>query len=115
VARLDPPRLDLPAGDYTIGKKWSYRSRQTGRGGSVFDTSGTVRVAALETITVPAGTFKAYRLELSGIHENGRRVQFTRWMRPDWGFPIKQIRELRDTRGAPDLRVWEMTEPQRRE
>ena len=114
-ANFDPPRLDLPSGDYVIGKKWSYRSLQTHRGGGTpFVTSGTVRIAALEEVTVPAGTFKAYRLELSAIHEDGRQFKLTRWMRPEWGFHIKQLREVRPNRGAPTLEVQEMLEVPRK-
>jgi hypothetical protein len=115
VANLDPPRLDLPSGDYVVGKKWSYRSLETRReGGRHYMTSGTVRIAALEEVTVPAGTFKAYRLELDAIYEEGSKVKLTRWMRPEWGFHLKQLREVRHPRGAPTLEIQEMLEVPRK-
>jgi hypothetical protein len=87
----------------------------TRRGGGVpVVISGTVRIAALEEVTVPAGTFKAYRLELSAIHEDGVRFKLTRWRRPEWGFHVKQLREVRPARGAPTLEVQEMLEVPRK-
>lgn len=113
VANFDPPRLDLPAGDYAIGKQWTYRSIQTNHNGSRGWVEGTVKIVALEEVTVPAGTFKAYRLELNSIAEWGERVRLVRWMLPDWGFPVKQQRQLRPRNGTPTLEIWEMTGRQR--
>jgi hypothetical protein len=113
VANFDPPRLDLPAGDYAIGKQWTYRSIQTNHNGSRGWVEGTVKIVALEEVTVPAGTFKAYRLELNSIAEWGERVRLVRWMLPDWGFPVKQLRQLRPRNGTPTLEIWEMTGRQR--
>jgi hypothetical protein len=52
---------------------------------------------------------------LNGIHEDGQRVNVTRWFRPDWGFHVKMVREVRPVRGAPELEIHEMIEPQRRD
>ena len=62
---------------------------------------------------VPAGTFKAYRLELNSISEWGERVKLTRWMQPDWGFAIKTLREIRGRTGAPTLETIEMVSRER--
>lgn len=113
IANMDPPRLDLPAGDYAVGKHWTFRSIQTNHNGSRGWVEGTVKIVALEEVTVPAGTFKAYRLELSSIAQWGERVRLTRWMLPDWGFPVKQFREIRPRTGAPTLETWEMTSRER--
>lgn len=109
IAKLDPPRLDLPAGDYAVGKQWTYRSIQTNPNGTRGWVEGTVKIVALEEVTVPAGTFKAYRLELNSIAEWGERVRLVRWMLPEWGFPVKQLRQIRPRYGAPTLETWEMT------
>ena len=115
IANYTPPRLDLPAGDYVVGKKWTYRSLQTDRAdGKSYMSNGTVRIAALEEVTVPAGTFKAYRLELEAMYENGVQFKLTRWMRPEWGFHLKQLREVRHRSGAPTLEVQEMLEVPRK-
>lgn len=113
ISKLDPPRLDLPAGDYAIGKRWKYRSVKTAAlgqsAGSSFVVNGTSRITALEDVSVPAGTFKTYRLELEEFAEDGTYVKLTRWMLPDWGFPIKMQRELRRRYGGPELDTWEMS------
>ena len=109
ISNMDPPRLDLPSGDYAIGKKWAYRSLQSNYKGPSFTVEGEVKIVALEDVTVAAGTVKAYRLELSSISGNGERVKLTRWMQPDWGFPIKMLREIRPRSGPPTLETWEMT------
>lgn len=117
MGRYDPPRLDLPAGDYVVGKKWSYRSLQTGNRGTPWSlmVSGTVRIVGVEEVTVPAGTFKTFKLELVETRADGVTMRLTRWMRPDWAFPVKQLREVRYRSGAPDLEVMEMQVPQRRD
>lgn len=113
LSKMDPPRLDLPAGDYAVGKRWKYRSLKTtalGKdAGNVVGVSGTSQITALEQVTVPAGTFKAYRLELEEFSDDGTYVKVTRWMLPDWGFPIKLHREVRPRWGGPELDSVEMT------
>ena len=73
----EPPRLDLPAGEYVLGKKWTYRSIETGLRGQVNWTEGEVKIVALEDITVPAGTFKTYKLVLEQVAQDGRRTRIT--------------------------------------
>jgi uncharacterized caspase-like protein len=114
IANLDPPRLDLPAGDYAVGKSWTYRTLQTNLNGMKVDVRGEVVIAALEDVTVPAGTFKAYRLVHTNFQSNGAHVKLVSWMRPEWGFPLKLVREIRPRSGAPTLDTWEMTAVPRR-
>ncbi len=57
------------------------------------------QVLALETITVPAGTFKAFKIEVTSSSPNGTDVKSTYWMLPDFGFPIKQQLEMRRPSG----------------
>ncbi len=113
LSKMDPPRLDLPAGDYVIGKRWKYRSLKTDamgpRAGSSSFVNGASRITALEEVTVPAGTFKAYRLEMEEFADDGTYVKLTRWMLPDWGFPIKMHREVRPRWGGPELGTLEMS------
>ncbi len=106
----DPPRQDLPAGDYAVGKKWSYVSTQTNLDGRQVRASGEVKIVALEDVTVPAGTFKAYRLEHLAFHSNGTRSKLITWMRPEWGLAIKMIREIRHPSGGPTLDTREALE-----
>jgi len=113
LSKIDPPRLDLPAGDYAIGKRWKYRSIKTDamgpRAGISTVVNGTSRITALEEVSVPAGTFKAYRIELEEFSDDGTYVKLTRWMLPDWGFPIKMRREVRPRYGGPELNTFEMS------
>ncbi|MBK9238319.1 MAG: hypothetical protein IPO19_21090 [Rhodoferax sp.] len=113
IADLNPPRLDLPAGDYAVGKKWSFRSIQTDFNGRKGWVEGDVRIVALEDVTVPAGTFKAYKVELTSMSQGGTRVVLTRWMEPNWGFAIKVQQEVRRRTGPADLEVHEMVDRQR--
>ena len=113
VAQARPPRLDLPAGEYAVGKKWSYRSIETSLKGEKYWVEGDVKVVALEDVTVPTGTFKAYRVELTSISQTGTRVLLTRWMEPDWGGPIKMLREIRPRTGPAEKEIYEMIGRQR--
>ena len=108
IADMSPPRLDLPSSDYVLGKRWTFRSIQTPIRGNPFWVEGESRVEALEEITVPAGIFKAYRLELTSISQTGERVKLTRWMLPDWGVPLKTIREIRPRTGAVEREIFEV-------
>jgi hypothetical protein len=108
IADMSPPRLDLPSGDYVVGKKWAFRSIQTSKNGNKGWVEGEVRIAALEDVTVPAGTFKAYRLELNSIAQSGERVQITRWHLPDWGIALKTLRVIRPRSGLGDNEIYEL-------
>ena len=108
IANVSPPRLDLPAGEYAVGKKWAYRSIQTANNGNKSWVEGEVRIVALEDVKVPAGTFKAYKLELNSISQFGERVRLTRWMEPDWGFSIKLLREIYPRNGPAEREIYEM-------
>lgn len=108
IADMSPPRLDLPAGDYVVGKKWSFRSIQTNKNGSKGWVEGDVHIVALEDVTVPAGTFKAFKLELNSLSQWGERVQLIRWHLPDWGVAIKTLREIRPRSGSVDREIYEI-------
>ena len=71
------------------------------------------RVVARETITVPAGSFDTYKMEMEQTAQDGSRLKITYWGQPDWGVAIKQIREIRDSRGALSGQIYEMQSRQR--
>lgn len=52
--------------DYSVGKKWSTRFKVILPNGGVNETDYEFKVVALESITVPAGTFDAFRVEGQG-------------------------------------------------
>jgi hypothetical protein len=60
-------------------------------------------VLAIETITVPAGTFKTFKIERNSINRAGARTKNTYWMLPDFGFIVKQTMEARRRNGKADL------------
>lgn len=72
--------------DYAVGKRWTSRSRAVTPHGFRFDSELTVRVVARERVTVPAGTFDAFRLEMNGWRSAPSLTQqlaFKAWIAPD--------------------------------
>ena len=76
-----------------VGKSWlasyTYHDRERGRSWNPVETSW--KVAAYEDVTVPAGTFKALRLEASPGTNNA--TQSTLWYAPETGIIVKRIFE----------------------
>jgi hypothetical protein len=73
------------AAEYSVGKSWSTRFDHTygsdGKTGKVYQE---FRVVGREHITVPAGTFSAFRVEASGWAERGSTtLAGTYWIAPD--------------------------------
>ena len=108
-ATLDPYQQWIPAGEYQVGKKWHTRSNMTLPEGNTIWVEMTGRIVARENITVPAGTFDTYKMELEQTSQDGTRLKVTYWGQPDWGVAIKQIREVRDTRGTLSGQIYELT------
>ena len=54
------------ASEYSLGKTWRTRYRVTFPGGKEDEVEENFRVVAREGITVPAGTFYAFRIEATG-------------------------------------------------
>jgi uncharacterized caspase-like protein len=107
-ATLDPYQQWIPSGEYQVGKRWSTRSTMTPVSGRPLWVELTGKVVARETITVPAGSFDTYKMEMEQTAQDGTRLKITYWGQPDWGVAIKQIRELRDTRGNYSGQMYEM-------
>jgi hypothetical protein len=75
--------------EYAVGKHWTTRFEVSGT--STGTNSLTYRIAAREKVTVPAGTFDAFRVEGSGLNE----------------YPFRPANELKFTTWrAPELRLW---------
>ena len=81
----EPANLTAPA-DIALGKRWRSAYTNTKPDGRVDTNFWDFRVVALEDITVPAGTFKAYRLDKRGESrsESGAVTQMTgtAWVDP---------------------------------
>jgi hypothetical protein len=72
--------------EYAVGKRWTTRYRETHRNGSVAEVVFDFQVVAREKITLPAGTFDAFRIEGQG-HLNYPNIYVAAyskaWMAPD--------------------------------
>ena len=83
-------RQDIPL-EYAVGQRWSNRFVTTLADGSRGLTEGRKLVAARERITVPAGTFDAFRIEGNGYSAGARGVltiNTVNWHVPELRVPI---------------------------
>jgi uncharacterized caspase-like protein len=81
VGRGSTPRQFYPA-ELFVGKRWSTRYVQRQADG-VFTFDYDLRVTARESVTVPAGTFDAFRIEATGRGVEARsRIRRTIWVVP---------------------------------
>jgi hypothetical protein len=70
--------------EYSIGRKWTTIYRGLRKDDVEDEWSLDFRVVARETITVPAGTFDAFKVEGSGfVKGSGTSVQIKYWVAPD--------------------------------
>ena len=79
----DPAKVQFPA-DLAIGKSWrtDYQNRYDGGSDKAFYN---MRVVALEDVEVPAGKYRAYRIEGEGWADGSRgrfRLSDTYWIDP---------------------------------
>lgn len=91
----DPPTPFLPADDLAVGKKWHARMTLTTKNGSKNWEEKEGKVVAIESITVPAGTFQAFKIEQSWKNGWGNWGTSTSWTLPNSGFAIKVIVDQR--------------------
>jgi uncharacterized caspase-like protein len=102
----DPPLTAQPGDELSVGKKWTNATNETNRFGVQFRTD-EYKVLALEEITIPAGTFKAYKIQIKGWAGTNRIDNLT-WVLPDWGVSLKTIRRVYHARGAPTKETVEL-------
>jgi len=80
-----------------IGKKWVFDSDWTRADGVTGNTKQDVEVVAYEQVTVPAGTFMAFKIVHRGWYRNSRgsngKQDDTFWYAPDANADIKHIRD----------------------
>ncbi len=78
------PALMVAPADLAIGKRWRAAFTNTKPDGQVLLNYWEYHVAALEEIQVPAGSFKAFRIEGRGGSREGKRfsMQKTLWIDP---------------------------------
>jgi hypothetical protein len=79
------PNQTLPL-EYSVGKRWATRFNITAPNGQTGSAAGEVRVAGRDMITVPAGTFDAFRIEIRtdgyGFGQPPSTHQINYWMAP---------------------------------
>lgn len=112
-ATLDPYQQWIPSGEYQVGKRWFTRSILTPKTGQPQWVELHGRVVSREQVTVPAGTFDTFKMEMEQAAQDGSRLTITYWGQPDWGVAIKQIRQIRDNRGALSGQIYELQARQR--
>jgi hypothetical protein len=74
--------------EYAVGKQWHTEFRISTPSGAEGTTAVDLRIAARETITVPAGTFRAFRIEGRGVfsdqmHRHAEETRLKKWVAPD--------------------------------
>lgn len=106
---FDPPAPFLPADDLAVGKKWNARYTVTVKSGAKNWEEKEGRVVALETITIPAGTFQAYKIEQNWRNGWGTYGTSTMWVLPNSGIYLKQIFDMHRSSGKRDHWMAEAT------
>ena len=88
--------------EFSVGKRWSSGWFVTTVAGVRFRNESEFRIASRERLTVPAGTFDAFRLEQRGVVTGGPmgpiEVIATYWLDPE---------RLRSYAAYTDIRKWE--------
>ena len=110
TGRYSPPLVLLPA-EFTIGNTWSGR---VNRHYISFDGTYTgpleykARVDRRERITIEAGTFDAYVIQITAYFPVvSGRIEYTVWAVPEYGVPLRMQSVRRSTR--PYIDIVEMT------
>ena len=105
----NPPRIDLPGDELIVGKKWKAKTIETFENtGNALIRDDESSIVAYEEVTVPAGTFKTYKVIMNSSYNNGVKNTRTYWVEPGWGFNIKTIRDIKRPNGNNQLQVIEM-------
>lgn len=70
--------------EYSVGRKWTTIFRGTRRDFEEDEWTMDLKVVAREPVTVPAGTFDAFKVEGNGfIRGNSNRIAMIYWVAPD--------------------------------
>ena len=93
------PRQFYPS-DLFVGKHWETRFRQSRPNGDKYTFQYKLRVEARETISVPAGTFDAFRIVAQGMNmERGARLERVIWVAPGVDVDVAQEYRVRQRNG----------------
>ncbi|HRD86348.1 MAG TPA: hypothetical protein PLF63_14395, partial [Rubrivivax sp.] len=79
---MSTPRQFYPA-EFALGRKWRTEFKQARTSGWTYHFRYDLKVAARETITVPAGTFDTWRIEAHGFNVGlAAHIRRTFWVAP---------------------------------
>lgn len=110
---FEPPYVLVPGAEYQVGKRWRGRSLRTNPKGEKVWMDYSGKVVAREQVTVPAGTFLAYRVEIQFQIEGDALLKASLWVQPEWGLAIKTNFQFQDLNGRVRSGVREMLGRQR--
>ena len=90
TSTYDPPLGGLPV-ELQVGKKWTSQTVERRQDGQTWNLKLESKITGIETISVPAGTFQVYVVEvfLSGRNTSEKQKL---WIDPRYGLPIKSER-----------------------
>src|SRR5207302_366537 len=77
--------------EFQVGKRWRAQLEVTDPQGVTWHAEQELRIVARERVTVPAGSFNAFRLEARGTSsppQGPTESQVTRWHIPDFQWPV---------------------------
>lgn len=105
-ATYNPPLVVIPVGQLQVGRRWRGRTRRSI--GSVSDwVDYDARIVARESVTVPAGRFDTYRIEMRQMFGDGLYRVVTRWVDAARAISMKVVSESRRAGGTADILVSE--------
>lgn len=104
---FDPPQPIYPPSGLVVGKEWLLRVGQTPGPTQPSSQKGWVeaqgKILTYEDVTVPAGTFKAYKFQTEQMFSFGLRNKRTIWYSNELNLPLKVIYE---SRSGNYLNLW---------
>lgn len=96
------PRQFYPA-ELVVGHKWQTRFKQTRPNGVTYTYQYNLKVVGKERITVPAGTFEAFKIEARGFNmELGAALERNIWVAPGINIDIAHEIKVRLSNGTWD-------------
>lgn len=96
---FDVPRQFAPA-EFQVGKKWT-AAFVASKQGTTASISFDVQIVSREKVSVPAGTFDAFKVEATGWNmTRGKQMNVTLWLVPGVNFPIKHESLSRSRKGG---------------
>lgn len=95
----DPPKLEVPADEIVVGKKWTGAYIETDvNTKQKYFREDRFTVLAQEAITTPAGSFQTFKIEDASTNQFGVKASLTYWIEPGYGLPIRNVRRVVNTR-----------------